>query len=910
MTKLLERFANHPWWVLWALAIVSLLAGTQLNDLKVHVSSEELLVRDDPARDFQREVALAFGDERVNLLFIRDAHLLDPEKLKVLRTVVDELNALPFVERTDSLFSVPHLRTVDGFLTKAPYLDTLPADREAGDVLLKKALINPFLRHVLLSEDGQVMAVAVVLTDADTDDANRPDDTAITRSLMEITAQLTPTYAEAFNIGLPQVRDEIAANVQREQGELFPLAVCALLIALFVLLRQILDILIPIMTAALSILWTLGLMGLFGIPLNVVTSIVPILLIIVGSTEDIHLLSEFRHGQKAGLASDAAIKRMARKMGRIVLLTFLTSFIGFLTVSLSRIEVLFQFGLVAATGLALNFLITVSLIPALLALAGRWQLDGGPTLALPKTLNWPKRYFAFLRHNRGPVMFVTLLIAAAAASGIPQIHINHNAIDSLGDHSELRARFDEVNAELAGLESFSVVVDSGIEGTFLKARYINELVKIQQFIAKLDAERGTGHSSTSFADYLALLNAAFEELEKPKQPKTDDIVNELMLFLDYDHVKGYVTPDYSRARILVRHNIASTEPLQAYIDRIQGFIDTELDPGLRARISGDSVLKLSATRAMIIGQLQSIALLMAIIVIIIALLFADLKVGLLALLPNVFPVIVLFGVMGWFAIPLNIGTTMAAAIAIGLAVDDTMHFMLRYNEELKSSKSQLLAMHETLQGEALPIFATSIALITGFLVFSLSQFQPIAQFGLLSALVIASALIADFVITPITIAALRLVTLWDMLSLQLREDVIRKSPLFVGMRRWQIRRFILSSAVLSYSAGNPVFRKGDASNAMYLVMTGQVDIRLTKPDGTEVVVESFGPGALFGDVAVLVDETRRTDAIARVDTSVLLLTREAIQNTTWLHPGIAARLFYNLAVDIGSRLIHIVDRTR
>ncbi|MCB1737528.1 MAG: hypothetical protein KDI42_05340, partial [Gammaproteobacteria bacterium] len=206
MTKLLQRFANHPWWVLWALAIISLLAGTQLNDLKVHVSSEELLVRDDPARDFQREVALAFGDERVNLLFIRDPHLLDPEKLTVLRTVVDELNALPFVERTDSLFSVPYLRTVDGFLTKDPYLKTLPADRDAGDALLKKALISPFLRHVLLSRDGQVMAVAVVLKDADTDDANRPDDAAITRVLMEITAQLTPTYSEAFNIGLPQVR--------------------------------------------------------------------------------------------------------------------------------------------------------------------------------------------------------------------------------------------------------------------------------------------------------------------------------------------------------------------------------------------------------------------------------------------------------------------------------------------------------------------------------------------------------------------------------------------------------------------------------------------------------------------------------------------------------------------------------
>lgn len=910
MIKLMQRFGTHPWWVLWALSIVSLLAATQLNDIEVHVSSEELLVRGDPAREFQREVARAFGDEGVNLIFLRDSHLLDPDKLKVLKAVIDELDQLPFVERTDSLFNVPYLKTVNGYLNKDPYLQELPADIEAGDALMRKALVSPFVRHVLLSADGTAMAIAVVLKDRDTEDGIGPDDTAITQALAEVTAGLTPTYAEAFSIGLPQVRDEIAANVQREQGKLVPLAVCALLLVLFLLLRQLLDILIPFLTAGLSILWTLGLMGLLGIPLNVVTSVVPILLIIVGSTEDIHLLSEFRHGQRSGLDAPAAIRRMTRKIGRIVMLTFLTSAIGFLTVALSGIEVLVEFGLIAATGLTLNFLITISLIPALLALAGRYRIDGGRRLVLPTDLEWPIRFYAFLRRHRRPVIGVVVFITVLAASGIPQIHINHNTIDSLGNQSELRKRFDEVNASLAGLESFSIVLDSGIEGTFLKARYVNELVKIQEFIAGLDAERGAGHSSTSFADYLALLNAAFEEIEQPKQPKTDDIVNELMLFLDYDHVKGYVTPDYSRARILVRHNIAATEPLQDYIDRIQGFIDANLDAGLNARIGGDSVLTLSATRAMIAGQLQSIALLMVIVLVIIAVLFADLKVGLLALLPNVFPVVVLFGVMGWFGIPLNIGTTMAAAIAIGLAVDDTMHFMLRYNAELKSSKSQLHAMHATLRGEALPVIATSVALCAGFLVFSQSQFEPIAQFGMLSALVIASALVADFIITPLTIAALRLVTLWDMLSLRLRKDVIQNSPLFRGMRDWQIRRFILSSAVLTFTAGNAVFRKGDPSHAMYVVMTGHVDIRLTKADGSEIIVESFGPGDLFGDVAVLVDQPRRTDAIVREDTSLLLLTREGIDNTTYLHPGIAAKLFYNLATDIADRLIQIVDRTR
>lgn len=910
MGKLLEQFASHPWWVLLCLLAISVLAASQLPHVQVHVSSEELLVMDDEDRQFQQQVAEEFGDERVMLLFLSDPHMLHKETLVQLKQVIGQLEKLPFVERTDSLFSIPYLRTVDGYMSQEPYLATLPEDDAAAASLHEQALGNAFLRHVLLSADRKVMAVAIVLKDA-VDAAGRSfDDDTISSAVQATIAPLRGIYQQVFAIGFPQVRSEITRTIVQEQGELFPLAMGALLIALFILLRQVLDIMIPVVTAGLSILWTLGLMGFAGIPLNVVTSIVPVLLVIVGSTEDIHMLAEFRRAQKQNLPTEQAVRQMVHKMGRIVLLTFLTSYIGFLTVSLSRIEVLFQFGIVASTGLFLNFAITISLIPAMLTLAGRWQLDGGSRFIHGARSRLADRYWRYLRQYRRPVMLFASAITLVAAAGIPRIQINHNIIDSLAVGSDARAHFQEVEDHLAGLESFSIVIDSGIQDTFLKARYLRELVKIQHFIAELDLARGAGHSSTSFADYLALLNAAFLELEEPRMPDSDDVVNELMIFLNFKHVAGYVSEDYSKARILVRHNIDATGPLQQYIGRIQQFIDDNLDPGLDARITGDSKLTLTATKAMIGGQLQSILLLMLIIVLIISLLFAELKVGLLALLPNVFPVIVLFGVMGYFGIPLNIGTTMAAAIAIGLAVDDTMHFMLRYNEELKSSKSQLLAMHATLDGEALPVIATSVALICGFLVFTLSDFPPIVQFGMLSALVIFTALVADFVITPLAIASLRLVTLWDLMSLQLREEVIGKSQLFQSMRPWQIRRFILSSTVAHYRAGTAIFRKGDISTAMYLVMTGEVEIHLPKPGTEDVIVERFLPGQWFGDVALLAQHPRKTDAVAAVDTSVLLLTQDAIQSTTRWHPGIAALLFFNLSTDLSRRFVRLVEKAK
>ena len=904
MPRLLELFSEHPYTVLLGLLLLSLLAATQISRLQVQVSAEELFVKDDPQRRFYDEVRQVFGDEKTVLLVLEDPDVLEAGKLVALREVIDQLEKLPFVTRVVSLFTVPYVRSVEGYLDKEPYLAKLPESDEESAQLYQQALENPFVSNVLLSSNGRAMAVAIILDQ----DEQLIEEAVLTTSIDTITRSLEGHFESVYNIGFAYVRNEISRKILQEQIELMPVAVAALLIVLFLLLRQLIDVLMPILTAAMSILWTFGMMGLMGIPLNVVTSTVPILLVIVGSTEDIHLLSEFRHAQSEGLDNTAAIQRMARKMGRTVLLTFLTTFTGFLSVGLSGIEVLWQFAFTASSGLLFNFLITISLIPVMLRLAGRWQLDGGSRLYCSACVDAAAAYWLWLQRNRWYVLAGLVLFTVVAAYGIPSIKTSHSAIDSLGPESRIGSQVERLNEQFAGLESFAVIVDSGIQDTFHKVRYLNELVRIQEFIR----DTGMARSTTSFADYIKLLNSAFQEFDEPRMPLSDDVVDELMIFLSHENVKDYVTEDYSRARILVRHNIASTEQLDELIDSLQEFIATEIDPGLRMQITGDSVLSLSATHAMIKGQLQSIFLLLLFFVLIISLLFTDVRVGLLAAIPNMFPVIVLFGVMGYAEIPLNIGTTMAAAIAIGIAVDDTMHFMLRYNQELKTTKHQSLAMYTTLHEEAMPVLSTSIALIAGFLVFSLSEFVPVVQFGILSALVIASALIADFVITPLVISAVRLVTLWDLLSSRMQQQVIPKSPLFRGMRPWQIRRFVLSSTLIEYAPGDYVYHQHDDSSELYLVMSGVVKVTVPGTDGSvsKMTVNEFGSGEIFGDIAMLAGEQRKTNAVALTDTTVLVMSREAINSTTLFHPFISSRLFYNLSRDISRRWVEFVMRVK
>jgi len=903
MKKLLILFCRRAWLVLLGLLVISLLAATQLNKVRIELSADDLLVQNDPEREYYQEVSKTFSEEEVLLLYLGDEDLVTPVKLAQLVETINQLETLEFVERTESLFSVPHLKTVEGYLNKDPYFlaEKLPQDAQAAQHILEMAVTNPFVKRNLLSEKQDVMAIAIVLQ-SNLEDFNDQD---IVGGINRVSEPLKSFYSTVFTVGYQHIRTEVATKIKQEQGDLFPLAVLALLICLFILLRQLVDILIPVMTASISILWTLGMMGFFDIPLNVVTSIIPILLIIVGSTEDIHLLSEFRRGQINGLEKLDAIEKMAVKMGGIILLTFFTTYIGFFSITLSKIEVLSQFALLSATGLLFNFMITISLIPAILKLTGDWKLDGKSRFFKTPDVGHsrPRKYYSFIDKYRVFITASLVSIAVVAVYGISYIKVNHNPIDNLNDDSPVKGYFESVNDKLSGLESMSVVIESGIQDTFLKSRYIEELQKLQNFINEQPGIR----SSTSFADYLSLLNGAFQELPYSILPESDEIVNELMLFLEYDRVSSYVTEDYSRARILVRHRLSSTEEIRTVVNKVQAYIDNNLDKGLNARLTGDSMLTLSATEAMITGQLKSILVLLLSIVLIISLLFMDWKVGLIAAVPNVFPVIVLFGVMGFFEIPLNIGTTMAAAIAIGLAVDNTMHFMLRYNNELKIKRSQMAAMYSTLENEALPVFATSLSLIGGFMVFIFSDFGPVQQFGYLSAIVMLTALIADFVITPLIISALRLITLWDMFSLDLRKEVIAKSLLFKNMRPWQIRKFFLYSRVQNFQAGDSIFGLDDSSDSIYLVLRGEVEIQHFNEARDLVFQELIPLGEVFGDIAMLTESQRTSEAVALKQTSLLLVTREGIMNATNYNPIIGARLFSNLATHVSLRFSKLIN---
>ena len=899
MINLIALAARHPWQILAFLILFTLLSATQLTRLEIHVSAESMTVRDDPAVALYQEISQRFPNEDGLIVAFHDAELFSPAKLETLAGVVKEIEALPMVARTVSLFNVNNVSSTEGEISSAPFLDPVPESEGQAQEVLAQAVSNPMIVDNLLSGDGETFLVRV--TPRPSTGERKVADEVIVGALHGVVASAESSFDDAFVLGPAVLRQAITGKIKEDQKQILGLALVVLLLTLAILMRRFNGAFVPLVTALLSIIWTLGFMGMVGIPVNVMTSIIPALLVIIGSTEDMHLLAEYYAGIRNGMKKEESLRHMSRHMGTAILATGLTTYVGFLSIATNNIELLQQFGVAASTGILFNFLITALFVPAWLRLTDRSVTpEGGPAGSKNRVAAELAASMTPDRSLRSRAILVGVaLIALAGLVGATRMQVDNNPMSYFGADEPIIKNSDTMHRELAGVETFAVVLRSPIEGTFLKVRYLEQLRLLQDYLGR------TGHfdKTFSFADYVAFVNAVLEESDPSDKalPEADDIVREFFLFIDQEDVADYVTADFREARIIVRHAIGSSRSLREATEGINAFVSEKLDDGLDVVVTGNAILRMQAADAMAAGQAKSLGLMVVVIWLVIAVLFLNPKAGLLAVIPNLFPVVTLFGVMGYLDIPLNTSTAMVAAIALGICVDDTMHFMVRYNHYTRLTGDTAVAIARTLRDETFPIVTTTLGLALGFSVFALSSFPPVVHFGFLSAFVMLLALIAVFLVLPSLLATVRLITLYDVLSLQLHQNVLESCPLFQGMTRSQVKKLVLISEVREVGPGEAVVTEGEEGDEMFVILEGEVEVLKQQPDGEVRQVVTMSPGDVFGETALVTHLPRTATVSTLGEGRLLVLKWESIQRISRFSPRISTKVFLNLAALLGKR---------
>ena len=889
MQRLLLFAARHPWPVLLFLGLVTLLAALQLPSLRLEITAEGMMVRDDPARQFYLDVLDTFGSENVTVIYLQDPDLFDPAVLESIRSLVEKIEQSPEVLRTDSLFSVRNLRTEEGYTYTDPYFATVPATEAQARALAKLALRNPLVKGSLLADDLGAMAINVYLDSAH---YSRGMDERVAAFLGSAIEPLQQRLKRVFFIGDPSVRTGISDRIKEDQRFIIPLALLVLILSLAFILRRWGAALIPLTTALTSVIWTLGLMAWLGIPVNVMTSIVPALLIIIGSTEDIHLLAEYHAARSRGRTPKRAMRLMARHMGLAISLTFLTTWFGFFSIALNSLDLLRQFGLIASTGLFFNFFITVLLVPAFIRL-----LAGFDSRRTPKQ-PWPwlpkialSATNATLKYRTRAFLVLAVLVVVTV-SGAPRLQVNNNVMSYFSEGSAVHRAAQVLDERLSGIQAFSVVV-TGPPGAFLKIDNLQALRTLQELME----ETGRLGTSVSFADLMSVVHGGLDS-EVPGVfylPEDDEALEAYAGFLDRSWLKPFVSPDFGQARIVVRHNISSSRELNVVVDDLLEEWRAWGTPGLEVQVTGESYLNNRAVDYMARGQALSLLLMLLVILLVISLLFMRLRAGLIAMSVNLFPIMMLFGVMGWLNMPLDVGTAMVGAIALGIAVDNTMHLMVRYQRLMHRQFSGIKALRRAVEAEASPIISTAIALALGFSVLMVSDFPPVVRFGALSALVIILAGVGTFVLLPLLLHGTRLVGVWDLLSLKLRREVIEECPLFSGLHPWQVRRILAGGRMKRIAQDQVISREGKPANRMGVLLEGKAEVWRQVANSSSIRTSLLEPGDVFDLSGLLPGRKRSATVIALTPCRVITIGWKDVDGMARYHPRTAFILYKNLS---------------
>ncbi|MBF0446272.1 MAG: MMPL family transporter [Magnetococcales bacterium] len=861
-----------------------------------------------PDRPLYNEVVKTFGADSKIILYIRDPNIWQPDKLALLTDIHQHLEQLSFVTKVDSIINAQSIGYSTGVIASGPLLSNKPNDPFEINRARENAMSNPLLAGQVISDDGQAVAFIISYEEQKW---NKNFSHNAFWAIEELIKNNKSSFKEIFQVGSPRLSEELKKNIIEDLLLLAPISALVLGITIIYFIGTGFAAVLPVLTSIISLFWTFGIMGWFGIPITVLTSMLPSLVLVIGATEDTHMLSSYL-GEITRLEDKhrlTAVRSMLRHIGLPLLLTVATTALGFFSNMLSDIEMIRDFAMITTIAIFFNGIVTLMLTPMVLSFFGptKSKIIGikGEILGLPGLI---LRIFDKIICSYGKVtIFITVGLLIFFANQAMSLHVTNDPLSYFQKNQPLILHTERIHEDFAGVKTFFIYLDAKKPGAFKDPKNIIRLKNIQGWLNK----QGQHDSSQSLADILSLLNREFHKGQANKYtvPSNQNLVEQYLLFVSRKQLSPLVNADFSAANIIVRHNINDSHALNTLVRRLKKSAQLIAGVDIKLSVLGDNLMVNAAADNLIEAQIKSLGLLLAVIFVLMSLLFTSLKGGLISLVPNLIPIILVFGIMGLLDLPINPGTAMVAVIAVGIAVDDTIHLLSQYTDECRKTSNLDLAVRRTVREQAIPIISTSIALMMGFLVLSYSNFSIISQFGQLSAATLFFALVADLLITPIILRQIRLVGFANIMALKVRGEVVEKSPLFLDMSLYEVKKTILISEMKQFNTGELLIRHGERGKSLGLILNGSVAVMVPQhnSDGYQQVAV-LKPGEIFGEIGFIRSTMRVANIQALEPVEILVFDFHQLQQGMKFFPAIAAKLNLNICRILGNRIADILAR--
>ena len=751
---------------------------SQLPKLTMDVSNESMFHETSPLLLNYHAFKEQFGREDVIVISVEPKKVFEEQFLQKLRTFHRELEAsVPHLDEVTSLLNARNTRGEGDELIVEELFENWPQNAAELAAIEQRALANPIYRNLLLSADGAVTAVVVraspyAIDNEDQDvlegfDESLPgeaetteqkpflDDKKNTEFFTATQAIVEKYHSDDFPLalsGLPVITETLKAAFRRDFGRFISGALLVIIGLLQLMFRRASGVLMPLATIILTLLTTLGLMAATGTAFKVQTQILPSFLMAVGVGAAVHVLSMFyKRFDESGDKEQALVDAMGHT-GTPVLGACITTAVGLLSFINTSLAPLAELGIFAGVGIMLSLLYTLIMIPAFLALlpvkqkpvavANRGAMDRMLTLTAEFSIRYSK-----------PIIIACAMGTLVAVWGALQLRFYHNPLEWFPGETPVRLDTARIDAQFKGVQTVEVVVDTGVENGLYQPALLNALDQLEGKLAQIRYKNIVSGKTLSIADIVKEINRALNE-DRPefhKIPQNRNLIaQELLLFENSgtDDLEDYVDSQFSKARYTIKLPWSDASSTDHYLDRLRPVFKDNLPEDVDISFTG--ILALYSHIAMESMASMKQAYLLAVVVIsgLMVLFIGNLKIGLIAMIPNLSPILMTLGVMGMLDLPMAVITMFIGSIALGLAVDDTLHFLhgfKRFHHKTGDTEQAILL---TFQSTGRAMVVTTAALSMGFFVFMFATMENQFLFGLLTGMTIILALFADFILVP------------------------------------------------------------------------------------------------------------------------------------------------------------------
>ena len=754
-TKVASIILRNRYLVLIIIAGITTFLASQMKYMKFSYTEANLLPENHIANLEYNKFLEIFGEEgNLVILGVKDPTIFTPRKFNAWNNLVDKFDDREEIDFTLSIADVQELKKDKKnrkFVLEPLYEKDPTTEKEV--LAIKKQLFEklPFYDNLLYNKETGTLQTAIYIK-------KEIINTKARRAF--IFNYLKPTIEQfeketGLNVrvsGMPYIRTLNAKNIKDEM-QLFvggALAITALIFFFF--FRSFRATFITLFVVIIGVVWAFGFIGWFGYEITVLSALIPPLIIVIGVPNAVFLINKYqqeikKHGQQA-----KALQRVITKIGNATLMTNITTASGFATFVFVDSKLLREFGILASVNIISIFILALLIVPVLysfMPLPKKKHLSHLETKWIENVVNWMEK---MVKHRRITVYFTTVIIIIVSIIGVYKIRVSGSLIEDMPKSMEFYKDIKFFEKEFGGIMPLEILIDTKKDKGVMKLSVLKKMDKINETIESFP-ELSKPISVVNLVKYSK--QAYYKGNPKYYQLPTGQEQSYIFAYTknsnsDASMLKTFVDSTGRYARITTFMKDIGTDKMDVIQKRLKAVIDKEFpSEKYSVSITGKALVFIKGTNFLITNLVISLSLAILLIALFMACMFRSPQMILISLIPNILPLLITAGLMGYFNIPIKPSTILVFSIAFGISVDDTIHFLAKYRQELLASKWKVKpSVYAALRETGVSMFYTSIVLFFGFLVFTLSSFGGTIALGGLVSVTLLLAMVSNLILLP------------------------------------------------------------------------------------------------------------------------------------------------------------------